>query len=137
MLRPARLLVYLWAGPTTLVGLLVGGLALLRGGRVRRVAGVLEFSGGLVSWVVVRLFRAGAVTFGHCVLGRSPGALQATRLHERAHVRQAERWGPFFLPAYLAASLWCSLTGRHHYRDNPFERQARREERADSGGMGH
>ena len=40
------------------------------------------------------------------------------------HVRQCERWGPLFIPAYLVASavLWCR--GRDFYEENPFEREA-------------
>ena len=39
-------------------------------------------------------------------------------------MRQYERWGPFFLPAYLLSSLLQLLRGRHPYRENHFERQA-------------
>ena len=39
--------------------------------------------------------------------------------------RQAERWGPFFLPAYVLASLAVGLRGRRWYLDNPFEIEAR------------
>jgi hypothetical protein len=52
------------------------------------------------------------------------------RAHEQVHVRQYERWGPFFVPAYLASSLWQGLCGRHLYRDNHFERPAFAAERA-------
>jgi hypothetical protein len=65
-----------------------------------------------------------AVTLGHVVLGASVTALAETRAHERVHVAQCERWGPFFLPAYALASLWARLRGRDAYRDNPFEREA-------------
>jgi hypothetical protein len=50
--------------------------------------------------------------------------LVRTRAHERAHVRQAERWGPFFLPAYFLASVLVAARGGHYYRDNRFERDA-------------
>jgi hypothetical protein len=70
------------------------------------------------------------MTLGHVVLGTDQAALEQTRAHELAHVRQAERWGPLFLPAYLAASAWAWLAGRHYYRDNWFERDARRRERS-------
>jgi hypothetical protein len=69
-----------------------------------------------------------AITFGHVVLGCDGGALEWTRTHERVHVGQYERWGPFFVPAYLAASLWACFRGRHFYLDNVFERQARAKE---------
>jgi hypothetical protein len=64
------------------------------------------------------------MTLGHVVVGRDAPALHRTRAHERAHVRQAECWGPFFLPAYLVSSLVVSLRGGHYYRDNRFERDA-------------
>jgi hypothetical protein len=53
--------------------------------------------------------------------------LAQTRAHERAHVRQYERWGIFFLPAYLLASAGAWLRGAAPYADNVFERQARRQ----------
>jgi hypothetical protein len=39
-------------------------------------------------------------------------------------VKQYERWGPFFIPAYLGSSAWMWLRGRDAYRDNPFEAEA-------------
>ena len=73
------------------------------------------------------------MTLGHVVLGRDQASLDRSRAHERVHVRQAERWGPLFLPAYLAASVWSLLRGRHYYQDNCFEREARRGERHSVG----
>jgi hypothetical protein len=58
------------------------------------------------------------------VLGTSRAALDATRAHERVHVRQYERWGPLFVPLYLAASIWAAVNGGDAYYDNPFEREA-------------
>ena len=43
-------------------------------------------------------------------------------------MRQYERWGPFFLPAYLLSSLVALLLGRDPYLDNRFEREAFRDE---------
>ncbi|MCA1583289.1 MAG: hypothetical protein LC791_00470 [Acidobacteria bacterium] len=65
------------------------------------------------------------MALGHVVAARDAEALSSTRAHERAHVAQAERWGPFFVPAYLAASLWAVGRGEHPYFDNLFERDAR------------
>ncbi len=48
---------------------------------------------------------AAAITFGHTVLARTQADLDASRSHERIHVRQYERWGLFFIPAYLLCSL--------------------------------
>jgi hypothetical protein len=63
------------------------------------------------------------------VLGSSPQMLAALRSHEQVHVRQYERWGVLFVPAYLASSAWQLLRGRHVYRDNWFEREAFAQER--------
>lgn len=125
---PLRLIVYLWALPTTLVGLIFLPLALVSGGGVRWVEGVLEIHGG---WVRLFLRRctvlrggAAAMTLGHVVIAQDQHLMDATRSHERVHVRQAERWGPLFIPAYLLASLITLLRGGQPYRDNPFEREA-------------
>jgi hypothetical protein len=122
-LRP---LPFLWASPYTLVGLAFGMLALVTGGSSRRIDGVWEFHGGWLVWVLGRLplEHVQAMTLGHTVIGRSPESLDATREHERVHVRQYERWGPLMGPAYLACCLvlWCQ--GRDAYRENPFEREA-------------
>jgi hypothetical protein len=123
-----QLLRYAWAFPTTLVGLLFVPCALLTGGRLQWVDGVLELHGGLVRTFLERgtLLPGGAsaMTLGHIVLGRDEGALDRTRSHERVHVRQVERWGPLFLPAYGLFSLVAYARGKDAYRDNPFEREA-------------
>ncbi len=127
-LRP---LAYLWAAPTTLAGLPFALLAKPTGGGVRRIDGVLEVHGGAAEWFLRRVTPlvmggpgASAMTLGHVVIGRDQAALDLSRDHERVHVRQTERWGPLFLPAYAAASLWAKLRGRDAYHDNPFEREA-------------
>jgi hypothetical protein len=123
MIRP---LVYLWAFPTTLLGLTVALLTLLTRGRAHRVDGVLEVHGGFATFFLNRLtpIHAAAMTLGHVVIGQNQACLDATRRHERVHVRQCERWGPLFVPAYFLASLYVWLRGRKAYRDNPFEREA-------------
>lgn len=122
-----RLLRYLWAAPYTLLGVALGVLALLFGAHVRRHFGVLEFSGGHLGALLARLPEPlcfSAMTLGHVILAVDRFALSALRLHERVHVRQYERWGPLFLPAYLLSSLLQLLQGRNPYRENHFERQA-------------
>jgi hypothetical protein len=110
--------------------LTVALLTALSGGRVERSHGVLEVRGGFARRLLRSTpIRAQALTLGHVVLGRDRASLNRCRAHELAHVRQAERWGPLFLPGYLAASVWAWLRGRHYYRDNWFERDARRQER--------
>lgn len=122
-----RLLVYSWVSPTTAVGLVAGGLTILSGGRVQRRLGTLEFHGGFSRWFLTRrCVGAAAMTLGHVVIGRDPHCLDYCRDHEQVHVRQAERWGPAFLPVYLLASVWAWARGGHYYYDNPFEIDARR-----------
>ena len=119
----------LWALPNTILGALLLPAA-LRGGTIRLVNGVVEAQGPLLSVVLRRSVPiaggAVAITLGHIVLGRDLNALETTRAHERVHVRQCENWGPFFIPAYLAASLWAGLVGAGAYEGNYFERQAGR-----------
>jgi hypothetical protein len=104
-------------------------VARVTGGRWSLVGGILEVRGGFATALLRRgiplLGPVEALTLGHVVLGRSQESLDANRAHERAHVRQCERWGPLFIPAYLAGSLWAHLIGKDFYRDNPFERDAR------------
>jgi hypothetical protein len=50
------------------------------------------------------------------------------RRHEHAHVRQCERWGPAFLPAYIVAGAWAFIQGSGAYEGNYFEREARKAE---------
>ena len=118
---------YLWAAPNTALGLVLVLLA-LGGGRVSVVEGVVEAHGPILRWLLRHLTLlpggAAAITFGHVVLGVDDEALDATRTHERVHVRQYERWGPFFIPAYLGTGLWLLMRGRHPYLENPFERDA-------------
>jgi len=123
--RPLRPFVYLWASPGTLLGLAVGLFGLMTGGRVRRVGPVLEFYGGGAQWLLSRCVGGpGAMTLGHVVIGCNGVFLDVAREHEMIHVRQYERWGPLFIPAYLLCSAWLWLRGKDPYRENPFERQA-------------
>ena len=119
---------YIWALPNTVVGLPFLLAALVTGGSARIADGVLEVWGGVLSFLLGRCVPIGggalAMTLGHIVLGRSERAIVTTRAHERIHVRQCERWGPFFIPAYFLASLVAILRGGHGYRDNRFEREA-------------
>ena len=122
-----RSLAYAWAFPTTCVGLIAGGLTLASGGRVQRKTGALEFHGGFARWLLEhRMVRASAMTLGHVILGRDPHCLDSCRDHEQVHVRQVERWGIFFLPAYFVASGWAYARRKHYYLDNWFELDARR-----------
>jgi hypothetical protein len=123
-----RLLIYLWTLPTTCVGLLFAPVVLLSGGKLHVIEGVLEIHGPLVSLFLRRCVPipggASAMTLGHVVIGRDQQCLDGSREHERVHVRQCERWGPLFIPAYLLASVFVKLRGGDAYLDNPFEREA-------------
>ena len=125
---------YLWAGPATLIGLVVA-LALVRRGRIACVDGVVEAHGPLLERALASLtplsVGADAMTLGHVVIGRDARALELTRAHERVHVRQYEWWGPLFVPAYLLAGVCALVRGGHPYLDNRFEREARLAEVAD------
>jgi hypothetical protein len=118
----------LWASPWSLFGLLVGtAMVLAGGGRLRRHGIALEIFGRGPTWFL-RFFPlvagASAVTFGHVILARSEAEMDVCREHELVHVRQYERWGPLFIPAYLLCWLVLSVRGRSGYWDNPFEREA-------------
>ena len=118
----------IWAAPYTAVGLMLGAVAVLFGGWWRVRTGVIEFGGGAIGrWAASRPppFAFVAITFGHVILGIDDATLDAVRDHEQVHVRQYERWGPLFGPAYLWSSLLQLLRGRRAYLDNWFEREAR------------
>ncbi len=110
-----RVACYVWAGPLTAAGVLLG---VLSGSTPTVRDGVLVFAeargigGRMLRW---RGFAA--ATLGHTVIAaHRPSA--ALMRHELIHVRQAERWGPLFVPLYLAGLV------RYGYRRNPFERAA-------------
>lgn len=127
MRRILRWIKYGWAAPYSLLGLLVGGVALLLGASARRAAGAMEIGGGRLGKLLRSLpprFSFSAITFGHVILGVDHFTLAQLRDHEQVHVRQYERWGPLYIPAYLLSSLVELLRGRNPYRDNYFEREA-------------
>lgn len=123
-----RLVRYLWASPNTLVGLAWALIARLTGGGCCVHSGVVEAHGGWARPILKRLpfVRGGAsaITIGHVVIAQDRAALDRTRTHERVHVRQYERWGPLFTPAYVLAGAWQWARGNDPYRDNPFEVEA-------------
>jgi hypothetical protein len=108
---------FVWALPNTLLGLVAG---LLTFQRPRIAHGLLLFDReprGFTAFL--RSIHREAMTLGFVVVSASPveGSLLA---HERVHVDQACRWGPFFVPAYLA------LAAVYGYRRHPMERAAER-----------
>ena len=121
---------YVWASPATALGLAAAVAGRLTGGQFDVVNGVLEAHGGVIEFFLDRIVGlwlpggAAAMTLGHVVIGRDQAALDGTRAHERVHVRQYERWGPLFLPAYAVSSAVAFVRRRDPYRDNRFEREA-------------
>jgi len=100
-------------------------LAVVSGARWKLIQGTMEVAGGrLGQWVSASRWRFAALTLGHVVLAVDERTLAGLRTHEREHVRQYERWGVLFVPAYVMASLWQVLRGADPYRANRFERQA-------------
>ena len=127
MVKASRLLRYGWAAPYTVLGLALGFVAVLCGGHWRTHRGVVEVFGGGMGRGISRLppvLGFSAMTLGHVILAVDRSALSQLRAHEHVHVRQYERWGPLFVPAYLLSSLVQLLRGRNPYRENHFERQA-------------
>jgi hypothetical protein len=109
---------FLWAGPASLLGALLAPF--FRSRRITR--GVLLCEGA--DWPRRLRWPFRAMTLGQVVL--SLDALDDDTLrHELVHVRQFETLGVLFLPAYLLASAWAVIRGRHFYRDNFFEADAR------------
>jgi hypothetical protein len=112
-------LVHVWAGPASLLGLLLAPFFTRRS----VVGGVLLCEGA--SWPRRLGWRYRAITFGHVVLCVDELDDETFR-HESVHVSQYEKWGFLLIPLYLSASLYEWVTGGHPYRDNPFEVEARR-----------
>ena len=114
-----RTLRILWAGPNSLVGLVLAPFFRRRS----FTRGVLLAEGA--EWPRRLRWRYSAITFGHVVLSVKDPIRQDVLEHELVHVRQYEWLGPLFLPVYVVASLVALLRGRHPYRDNAFEAHAR------------
>ena len=116
-MRPLELLGFVWTVPNTVLGLVLGALTF----RLPRAhGGAFVFDGSPRG--LTRLLRAmgrTAMTVGFVIVAAVPveGTLLA---HERHHIRQYSRWGPFFIPVYLI------LVIPFGYRRHPMERAARR-----------
>ncbi|MBI3876762.1 MAG: hypothetical protein HY300_12565 [Verrucomicrobia bacterium] len=120
-----RMLKYVWASPTTLVGLLGVVATVITGGRVQIVSGAIEAWGGFSAWLFRHVLRGSlAITIGHVILALDEEGLGRYRRHEHIHVEQYEKWGPLLVPLYFGASLMAWLRGKHYYYDNVFEQEA-------------
>jgi len=126
--RITQLAKIIWAGPCSAVGLVLAGLVLTLGGRIRFASGILEATyreRKATCGSVARGLPFRAITFGHVVIAVTAQDLDGCRTHELVHVRQYERWGLLFFLAYPLSSLLQLLRGRRPYWDNRFEVEAR------------
>ena len=101
---------------------------MLFGARAGRAHGVLEITlreSEAACPTLTRLMPFRAIALGHVIIAIGREELVGMRTHEHVHVRQYERWGIAFFPAYAASSLWQLLHGRSAYWDNHFEVEAR------------
>lgn len=128
-----KFLRYIWALPYTLLGLLFIPFTFFTKGGMQIIGGVLELHGRFISFVLKHCLPvsggAAALTLGHVVLGRDRETLDASRSHEREHVRQYEMLGPFFIFVYLGAALWALVRGKGAYQGNYLEREAAKREK--------
>ena len=95
--------------------------------RTRGVSAVLVEHANAAHYLDHGLMPIRAQTLGRYVFARQPLPPEIVE-HELEHVRQWQRLGPFFLPAYVASSAVALLRGRHPYWANAFEAAARRRE---------
>lgn len=106
---------------------MIGIVGWIGGGRIGIYRGTLVCWGPIVAGLLKHapiMGGAAAITFGHTILARTREEVVRTHDHEMVHVRQYERWGVFFVPAYLGCSVWLWIRGRDPYLDNPFEIEA-------------
>lgn len=126
---------YVWALPTTLIGLVLafGGLAIPYAFR----RGALIFRAGDVGpWRWWANAGWAGITFGGVIIVRDwwffshDGPLMD---HELRHFAQARLFGPLFLPLYGLGALYAWLKGGDIHDDNPFEQDATRAEVTNGG----
>ena len=137
--RWLQLLKRLWASPCSALGLALAALPLAAGGSARWSAGALEVTYRPTPERCGRLARRlpfRGIVFGHVILAVTREELAVIGPHERVHVEQYERWGPLFLLAYGASSLWQLASGRSPYWHNRFEVEARERCHESAGGEG-
>ncbi len=121
-----RFLIYLWVLPNTLLGLMYALVGILTGGKASIKDGVLEVYGGLLGgllWLPCPGYVP-AMCLGHVILSASGDTLDLWRDHERVHVRQYEKYGPFFIPYYFYDSFLCVINSIDPYEFNRFEMEA-------------
>jgi hypothetical protein len=108
---------FVWTLPNTILGVLLGLLTFQRP-RLVDAALVFDRAPRGVTWVLSRMNRT-AMTVGFVILSARPVSAPLLA-HERHHIRQYSRWGPFFIPTYFLLAIG------YGYRRHPFELAARR-----------
>jgi hypothetical protein len=130
---------YVWASLNTILGLFFV-VVWPRQTTLQIVDGVIEIYGPATRRFLRRVIPlpqgAAALTIGHVVIACDPICLERTRAHERVHVWQYGRWGPFFLPLYGSASLIALAQGKNAYDGNWFEAEARSRSTTCGEGLG-
>lgn len=119
----------LWrALPGDLLGLMVmrgcGIPAPTRAVEAGDVTAVLVEDPRVERWFRAHLIPVTAQTLGRYVFARESIPMDILA-HECEHIRQWERFGPFYLPLYFGSSAIAFLRGRRTYWDNDFEAAAR------------
>jgi hypothetical protein len=129
-MRRALLVVgWIWALPTSLIGLLIAACTGARPYRWRQ-AGVWQWIGHGPVWDKFTKDGFGAITFGTITIFSDALKDDATMIrHERAHTIQAFGLGVLFLPAYLLMGAMEWAAGRDGYRADPLEVDAYTEEK--------
>lgn len=124
----SRVWCYTWPAPYTLLGLWLM-LAPWSGDRrwifYRGTIGIVGPAAARLLALAPIHGGAAALTLGHTIWAVSESAFYDSWEHEYVHVRQYERWGILFVPAYFVSGGWQWLHGRDAYWDNPFEIEAR------------
>ena len=127
--RPASLRDWWRTLPGDLLGLVVMlGLGIERHTRIYDAGDVRAFvveDERIGRYFRFHLIPTRAQTLGRYVLARST-LDDETLAHECEHIRQWQRFGPLYLPAYLGSSAVAFLRGGRPYWDNRFEAAARR-----------
>jgi hypothetical protein len=88
------------------------------------VKAVLVENPRIALWFRAHLIPVQAQTLGRYVLSRDP-LPPDTLAHEIEHIRQWERFGPFYLPLYFGWSAVAALRGKRAYWNNGLEVAAR------------
>lgn len=123
---------WIWIGPMHLAALVLVKLAgAWHVGAVDESTAFNEYMVPQDGWAKRLFERFGFVAItpsARVIIWRDWKSYHTTALlaHEAEHTKQHRRFGPFFLPVYLACSAWAWVTGRGAYRGNALEVAARK-----------